>query len=171
MGFSSCGPRGSGALWRDLPGPGIEPIVPCIGRRILKHWTTRKVLFLLFTFWSFGCKACGILAPWPGIESAHPPLNTGLPGKSLFSFLDTFLPNLLEPFVAIMGVFLWPRPGPFFSFIFILPSGSHPALLPMVPEFVSSPGFSPRSSPTHPSWCGSFSTWEARFPNTVIIIA
>ena len=42
-------------------------------------------------FWFFGCKACGILAPWPGIE--HTPLalegevlTTGLPGKSLKSY-------------------------------------------------------------------------------------
>ena len=38
-------------------------------------------------FWFFGCKARGVLAPWPGIE--HTPLTlegevltTGLPGKS-----------------------------------------------------------------------------------------
>ena len=37
-------------------------------------------------FWFFGCRACGILAPWPGIK--HIPLalegevlTTGLPGK------------------------------------------------------------------------------------------
>ena len=40
----SCGawallPNG---MW-NLPGPGIEPHVPCIGRRILNHWTTREV--------------------------------------------------------------------------------------------------------------------------------
>ena len=40
-----------------------------------------------FMFWFFGCKARGVLAPWPGIE--HTPLTlegevltTGLPGKS-----------------------------------------------------------------------------------------
>ena len=22
----------------------------------------------IYGFWFFGCKACGILAPWPGIE-------------------------------------------------------------------------------------------------------
>ena len=28
---------------RDLPGPGIEPVSPCIGRWILNHCTTREV--------------------------------------------------------------------------------------------------------------------------------
>ena len=39
-------------------------------------------------FWLFGCEACGILAPLPGIELAPPPLKgkvltTGLSGKPL----------------------------------------------------------------------------------------
>ena len=39
-------------------------------------------------FWFFGLKACGILAPWSGIEPALPALEgevltTGQPGKSL----------------------------------------------------------------------------------------
>ena len=38
-------------------------------------------------FWFFGLEACGILAPWPGIEPAPPALEskvptTGPPGKS-----------------------------------------------------------------------------------------
>ena len=37
-------------------------------------------------FWFFDCKACGILASWPGIEPAAPAmegevLTTGPPGK------------------------------------------------------------------------------------------
>ena len=41
-----------------------------------------------FDFFFFGCPAWGILAPRPGIQSAHPALEgevltTGLPGKSL----------------------------------------------------------------------------------------
>ena len=48
-----------------------------------------------FMFWFFGCEACGILAPQPGIEPAPPALEgkvltTGPPRKSLgyrfFSF-------------------------------------------------------------------------------------
>ena len=31
-------------MW-NLPKPGIRPPVPCIGRWILIHWTTREVLF------------------------------------------------------------------------------------------------------------------------------
>ena len=58
-------------------------------------WTIFKVfiefvtILLLFSvFWFFGCKACGILAPQPGIEPALPALEgevltTGPPGKSL----------------------------------------------------------------------------------------
>ena len=39
-------------------------------------------------FWCFDCKACGILAPQPGIEHTPPGLegevlSTGLPGKFL----------------------------------------------------------------------------------------
>ena len=46
-----------------------------------------------FMFWFFGCEACGILAPWPGIEPALPVLEgevltTGPPGKS--PVLDIF---------------------------------------------------------------------------------
>ena len=47
-------------------------------------------------FCFLGCKACGILAPQPGIESAPPALEgevlaTGLPGKSqYFIFKNLF---------------------------------------------------------------------------------
>ena len=47
-------------------------------------------------FWFFGPEACGILAPWPGIEPAPPALEgevltTGPPGKSQdTSFLQKF---------------------------------------------------------------------------------
>ena len=39
-----------------------------------------------FLFWFFGCEACGILSPWPGIEPAPPVfegkvLTTGLPAS------------------------------------------------------------------------------------------
>ena len=42
-------------------------------------------------FWVFGCEACGILAPRPGIKPTPPELEgevltTGLPGKSLQVF-------------------------------------------------------------------------------------
>ena len=45
-----------------------------------------------FMFWIFGCEACGILAPRPGIKLAPPALEgegltTGPPGKSLYYFL------------------------------------------------------------------------------------
>ena len=33
-------------VW-NLPGPGIEPVSPCIDRRILHHWTPREVLLSL----------------------------------------------------------------------------------------------------------------------------
>ena len=47
-------------------------------------------------FWFFGHEACGILAPWPGIEPAPPALEgevltTGPPGKSLYSAFKTHL--------------------------------------------------------------------------------
>ena len=39
--------------------------------------------------WFFGCEACGILAPWPGIQATTPMLEgevltAGPPGKSLW---------------------------------------------------------------------------------------
>ena len=48
---------------------------------------------LCFMFWFFGHKACGILAPWPGIEPAPSALEgkvltTGPPGKSGFQSFD-----------------------------------------------------------------------------------
>ena len=56
-------------------------------------WTIFKVfiefviILLLFYVLDFGHEACGILAPWPGIEPALPALEgevltTGPPGKS-----------------------------------------------------------------------------------------
>ena len=41
------------SMW-DLPGPGIEPVspTPCIGRRILNHWTTKEVPLTMFEFLS-----------------------------------------------------------------------------------------------------------------------
>ena len=67
-------------------------------------WTIFKVfiefvtmLLVFFKFWFFGHKACGILGPQPGIETAPPALEdkvltTGLPGKSQeahFKYKDT----------------------------------------------------------------------------------
>ena len=58
-----------------------------------QDWLTEHIEFvrislLLFMFWFFfGHEACGILAPWPGIQLMPPALEgnvltTGLPGKS-----------------------------------------------------------------------------------------
>ena len=44
-------------MW-DLPGPGLEPVSPCIGRRILNHCATREVFFFFFFLifiYLFGC--------------------------------------------------------------------------------------------------------------------
>ena len=53
--------------------------------KVFIEFVTILLLFLCFDF--FGCKACGILAPQPGIEPTPPAvegevLTTGLPGKS-----------------------------------------------------------------------------------------
>ena len=55
-------------------------------------------------FWFFGPKACGILAPPPGIKPIPPALEdealtTGLPGKSLGSL--TFLASFPFPHVPL----------------------------------------------------------------------
>ena len=34
---NQCGILGKGKIW-NLPEPGMERVVPCIGRRILNHW-------------------------------------------------------------------------------------------------------------------------------------
>ena len=55
-------------------------------------------------FWFFGPEACGILAPWPGIEPAPPALEgevltTGPPGKSLDLLILLLAPYpFLSPF-------------------------------------------------------------------------
>ena len=36
------------AACRNLPGPGIEPHGPCMGRWILNHWTTREAHCWIF---------------------------------------------------------------------------------------------------------------------------
>ena len=55
-----------------------------------KVFNLLRYCFCFFMFWFFGCKACGILAPRPGIKPSPPALEgevltTGPPGKSLFS--------------------------------------------------------------------------------------
>ena len=52
--LSICGARASllHSMW-DLPGPGLEPVSPCIGRQILNHCTTREAplkMFLMIIF-------------------------------------------------------------------------------------------------------------------------
>ena len=47
-------------------------------------------------FWFFGCEACGILGPWPGIKLATPALEgkistIGPPGKSFTCFFHKLL--------------------------------------------------------------------------------
>ena len=56
-------------------------------------------------FWCFGHEACGILAPWPGMEPAPPVLEgevwtTGLPGKSRSHFL--YFPNSVQWMLIIL---------------------------------------------------------------------
>ena len=56
--FSSCGAWAQlpHCTW-DLPWPGIEPRIPCIGRWTLNHWATREALFFLtclFSYWLIG---------------------------------------------------------------------------------------------------------------------
>ena len=73
--------------------------VLCISKRFLNFWRLflyvpflKSLLNLsqycfCFIFWDFGCEACEILAPWPGLEPASfalegEVLTTGLLGKS-----------------------------------------------------------------------------------------
>ena len=58
-------------------------------------------------FWFFGHEACGILAPWPGIEPSPPALEgkvltTGLPGKSLMCWILYFEPNDWFPQLVVV---------------------------------------------------------------------
>ena len=55
---------------------------------ILKSFTESVTYCFCFVFWIFGPRACGVLAPRPGIEPVTPALKgrvltTGPPGKSL----------------------------------------------------------------------------------------
>ena len=59
-------------------------------------------------FWFFGCEACGILAPWPGIEPTPSALEgkvltTGLPRKSLlviyFIFSGVYMSIPISQFI------------------------------------------------------------------------
>ena len=76
-------------------------------------------------FWFFGPKACGILAPRPGIEPATPALEgevltTRPPGKSLYYF--NVLSGTAQDWYSLLhGLFLWgvfPRMH-FFSELFL----------------------------------------------------
>ena len=77
-------------------------------------------------FWFFGCEACDILAPRPGVEPAPPAsegevLTTGLPGKSRVYFLNISQgcpPQLLltaasfsGPYHLLPGLLHDPLPG------------------------------------------------------------
>ena len=55
--------------------------------KVFIEFVTILLPFFFSLFWFFGPKACGVLAPWPGIEPTHPALEgeiltTGPPGKS-----------------------------------------------------------------------------------------
>ena len=51
-------------LW-NLPGPGIEPVSPCIGRQILNHWTTREVLECYYCPWKLQGECSPLSRPPP----------------------------------------------------------------------------------------------------------
>ena len=60
---------------------------------IFKGYIEFVTILLLFYVLDFWCKACGVIAPWPGIELPFPSLEgkvltTGLPGKSLFLIIS-----------------------------------------------------------------------------------
>ena len=71
----------------------------------LKPWLNLLQHCFCFTFRFFGCEACGISAPQPGIEPSPPALEggvvtTGPPGKSL-ERLDLFFINFYWSIVAL----------------------------------------------------------------------
>ena len=51
--------------------------------------------YFCFTFWIFGCKACGILAPWQGIE----PTSLALDVKVFFFFFLSMNKSILFSFL------------------------------------------------------------------------
>ena len=55
-------------MWK-LPGPGIEPHVPCIGRQILNHWTTREVWDGVYWYWASWPISASFTAP--STDSLH----------------------------------------------------------------------------------------------------
>ena len=69
-----------------LCGPFLKSLL-----NLLQYW-------FCFMFWFLGCKARGILPPWPEIQHTPPALegkvlSTGLPGKSLPVLFLVFLPG------------------------------------------------------------------------------
>ena len=85
--FSSCGTRGLVASWRvessqTRDGTGV----PCIGRQILKHWTTREVLGCN-VFISRGLIApCSTLGPLlEGESESHSVVSNSLRPHGLYS--------------------------------------------------------------------------------------
>ena len=62
--------------------------------------------------WFFGCEACGILVPWPGIKRPTlegEVLTTGLPGKSLFClvYLVVLGSSIFSVVPGIFGCGMW----------------------------------------------------------------
>ena len=61
-----------------------------------------------FVYWFFGCEACGILVPWPGIKPTPPTLEgkvltTQPPGKSLHVSFWTMVFSRYMPRCGIAG--------------------------------------------------------------------
>ena len=94
--LSNCGSRAQPlrGTW-DLPRPGLKPVSPALAGRLSTTTPPRKPYlffkfffmwiflksllnllqyFFCFMFGFFGCEACGILAPRPGIKPAPPAL-------------------------------------------------------------------------------------------------
>jgi len=45
----------------------LQDIFFC-GPFLKSFWSLLEHYFCFFIFWFFGCRSCGILAPWPGIK-------------------------------------------------------------------------------------------------------
>ena len=98
----------------------LPPTLPIPPLKIFFFWCgpfLKSLLNLLqycfcFTFWFFGCEACGILVHQPGIEPSPSALEdkvltTGLPGNSLKSIFSISFENTKQPIFMTVFKVLW----------------------------------------------------------------
>ena len=68
-------------MW-DIPGPGIEPVVPCFGRQIPYHWITREAWGFLYSLFSCIISGQGFQQPSFLLSHSGSSLQMALPTQA-----------------------------------------------------------------------------------------